>query len=70
MKELSPQKIDRIHKIITEATEQSRGRKLPEIQQIENLNTLKDLRNFQIFDLPSSTHVKAKTQNTSDLPLL
>lgn len=53
-----------------EATEQSRGRSPPEIQQIDSLFTLQESWNFQVFDLPATDISKRERKENAELPFL
>lgn len=51
LKELSPQKLDRLKKIQQEATEQSRWWRIPEIVMISSLSEIRDQYQMLVFDI-------------------
>ena len=51
VKAVSPQKFERLQKIVQEALEQSYGRKLPQLRFIENFDEIKHEYTFISFDL-------------------
>ena len=67
VKSFSPNKQERLHKIMQEALEQSRGWKIPKIQFITDLKELYEEYQLCIFDLKENSNGKVRS---SDKPLL
>ena len=67
VKSFSPNKQERLHKIMQEALEQSRGWKMPKIQFIRDLKELYEEYQLCIFDLKENSNGKVRS---SDKPLL
>ena len=69
LKAINPNKLQRLSKIMQEATEQSWNRSLPKLSFIEALQTLHQEWKFIVFDL-LSTQQHMTSSKTSALPLL
>ena len=69
LKSINPNKLQRLSKIMQEATEQSWNRSLPKLSFIEAPQTLHQERRFIVFDLPS-TQQHTTSSKASALPLL
>lgn len=69
LKSINPNKLQRLSKIMQEATEQSWNRSLPKLSFIEAPQTLYQERRFIVFDLPS-TQQHTTSSKASALPLL
>ena len=67
VKSFSPNKQERLHKIMQEALEQSRGWEMPKIQFITDLKELYEEYQLCIFDLKENSNGKVRS---SDKPLL
>ena len=67
VKSFSANKQERLHKIMQEALEQSRGWEMPKIQFITNLKELYEDYQICIFDLKENSNGKVRS---SDKPLL
>ena len=69
LKAINPNKLQRLSKIMQEATEQSWNRSLPKLSFIEAPQTLHQERRFIVFDLPS-TQQHTTSSKAPALPLL
>jgi hypothetical protein len=67
VKSFSPNKQERLHKIMQEALEQSRGWEMPKIQFVTDLKELYEEYQLCIFDLKENSNGKVKN---IDKPLL
>jgi hypothetical protein len=63
VKSFSPNKQERLHKIMQEALEQSRGWEMPKIQFITDLKELYEKYQLCIFDLKENSNGKVKNIN-------
>lgn len=67
IREWNPKKEQRLHKIIKEATEQSRGRMMPELNFAHDISTYLQNTEVIIFDTPETKNEKQEIQNISHL---